>query len=248
MTGKPAASRQLTADERAAIAADYAAGVKLAVMSVEHRISADRIRSVVLSSGGRLRRPPVFGLADPTEAARAYLRGASLGAIARGLGISVSAVKTALIRAGVDLRDDAVRSPICRDGEIRTTVVGAGSGRRGHPVPTRFVPSGLGYGAFDVEALDPALAGWDATALPRRLASAAGGSDRSACGSPASMCAESAIDGPPDGSSNGGRLGDREKQMIRRLALAGLSKRRIAAMIGRAASTVGDVMRATAAE
>jgi DNA-binding CsgD family transcriptional regulator len=83
---------------------DYQAGAKIKDLAARYRINRSTVFGHINRTGVR-RHYPALVSEEIMEATQLYQSGRSLAAIGRHLGVNASTIRTALLRAGVAMRD-----------------------------------------------------------------------------------------------------------------------------------------------
>ena len=96
---------RLRSEEIAQLIADYRSGVKVKELAVSYRINRDTVIEHVRRAGGIRHCYPALVPEEIIEAVQLYQCGQSLATVGRHFGINASTVRSALLRAGVPMRD-----------------------------------------------------------------------------------------------------------------------------------------------
>ncbi len=95
---------RLGSDEADQMVTDYQAGAKIKDLAARYRINRNTVIGHINRTGVR-RHYPALVSEEIMRATQLYQSGRSLAAIGRHFGVNASTIRTALLRAGVAMRD-----------------------------------------------------------------------------------------------------------------------------------------------
>jgi lambda repressor-like predicted transcriptional regulator len=96
-------AKRLTTSERTEMVAEYQAGCSSNALAREYQVSRNAV-TAVLEREGVPRRYNLLKAEDVKRASTLYLQGRSLASIAPEFGVDYKTVRTALLRAGIEMR------------------------------------------------------------------------------------------------------------------------------------------------
>jgi DNA invertase Pin-like site-specific DNA recombinase len=96
---------RLYPEEIQRLIADYRSGVKVKELAIRYQISRNTVIEHVKQAGGVRHRYPALLPAEIAVAVQLYQSGQSLVTVGKHFGINASTVRSALLRAGLEMRD-----------------------------------------------------------------------------------------------------------------------------------------------